>query len=156
MKLYLPKFVIANALVAMCLTVGEFVPGANSQPAPTQGPAQMHPELENASMLVLRIRMAPHEKTAMHQLPPRRVIWLTDAYLRDTKPDGTVTDYRRAAGTTEWVPRQPHAGENLSDAPIEFLAVVPQAGGDAGGPHAPHCLGEDGPSQTPPPRPPPA
>src|SRR5258708_25014852 len=133
MKLYLPKFVISNALVAMCLAVGEFVPGANSQPAPTQGPAQIHPELENASMLVLRIRMAPHEKTAMHELTPRLVIWLTDAYLRDTKPDGTVTDYRRAARTTQLVPAQPHAGRNPSDAPIEFLAVVPQTcGGSAG------------------------
>src|SRR5260370_41820657 len=140
MKLYLPKFVIANALVAMCLTVGEFVPGANSQPAPTQGPAQMHPELENASMLVLRIRMAPHEKTAMHQLTPRLVIWLTDAHLRDTKPDGTVTDYRRTAGATEWVPAQRHAGENLSDTPIEFLAVLPKSSVQACGYYDPHGL----------------
>ena len=69
----------------------------------------------------------------MHELSARLVIWLTDAYLRDTKPDGTVTNYRRAAGATEWVPAQLHAGENLSGAPIEFLAVVPKPG--AGDPH---------------------
>lgn len=89
-------------------------------------------------MVVLRIRMAPHEKTAMHELSARLVIWLTDAHLRDTKPDGTVTDDRRVAGSTEWVPAQRHAGENLSDAPIEFLAVAPKTGGVAGEPHAPN------------------
>jgi hypothetical protein len=83
---------------------------------------------------VLRVRLAPYEKTEMHELTPRLVIWLTDAYLRDTKPDGTVTDYRRAAGATEWVPAQRHAGENLSDAAVEFLAVVPKTGE----PHAAH------------------
>jgi hypothetical protein len=136
MKPYLPTMIIANALIAMFLAAGEYVPSADAQQL--QGPAQMRPELDNATMLVLRIRMAPHEKTAMHELSARLVIWLTDAYLRDTKPDGTVTDYRRAAGAIEWVPAQRHAGENLSDTPIEFLAVVSKPGGDAGKPHAPH------------------
>ena len=132
MKLLLPRIVIAGALLAICL------PSAGAQPAGPHGPADMRSEFDNASMVVLRIRMAPHEKTAMHELSARLVIWLTDAHLRDTKPDGTVTDYRRVAGSTEWVPAQRHAGENLSDAPIEFLAVVPKTGGVAGEPHAPH------------------
>ncbi len=138
MKPFLPTIVVANALIAMCLAAGEYIPSTNAQPTQVQGPAQMRPELDNATMLVLRIRMAPHEKTAMHVLSARLVIWLTDAYLRDTKPDGTVTDYRRTAGATEWVPAQRHAGENLSDTPIEFLAVVPKPRGGVGEPHAPH------------------
>jgi hypothetical protein len=132
MKLLLPRIVIAGALLAICF------PGAGAQPAEPHGPADMRPEFDNASMVVLRIRMAPHEKTAMHELSARLVIWLTDAHLRDTKPDGAVTDYQRAAGSTEWVPAQRHAGENLSDKPIEFLAVVPKTGGIGGEPHAPH------------------
>jgi hypothetical protein len=135
MKRFSSTIAIAGALIGICLAAGERVPGANAQSTKMQGPAQMCPELENTTMLVLRIRMAPHEKTAMHDLSARLVIWLTDAYLRDTKPDGTVTDYRRVAGSTEWVPAQQHAGENLSDSP---LAVVPKFGGSAGGPHAPH------------------
>ena len=132
MKLLLPRIVIAGALLAIGL------PSAGAQPAEPHGPADMRPEFDNAAMLVLRIRLAPHEKIAMHELSARLVIWLTDAHLRDTKPDGTVTDYRRAAGSTEWVPAQRHAGENLSDTPIEFLAVVPKTVGAAGEPHAPH------------------
>src|SRR5262245_1849498 len=97
------------------------VPRAHAQHTEHAGPAQMRREFENESMLVLRIRMDAHEKTGMHDLTPRLVIWLTDAHLRDVKGDGTVTEYRRAAGTTEWVPAQRHAGENLSDQPVEFL-----------------------------------
>jgi hypothetical protein len=138
MKPYLTRIIIAKTLIAMSVAAGDGIPSANAQPAELHGPAQMHPELENAAMLVVRIRMAPHEKTAMHELSARLVIWLTDAHLRDTKPDGTVTDYRRAAGSTEWVPAQQHAGENLSDTPIEFLAVLPKTVGAAGDPHAPH------------------
>jgi len=132
MKLLLPRIVIAGALLAIGL------PSAGAQPAEPHGPPDMRPEFDNAAMLVFRIRLAPHEKIAMHELSARLVIWLTDAHLRDTKPDGTVTDYRRAAGSTEWVPAQRHAGENLSDVPIEFLAVVPKTGGIGGEPHAPH------------------
>jgi hypothetical protein len=132
MKLLLPRIVIAGALLAICL------PSAGAPPAGRPGPADMRPEFDNASMVVLRIRLAPHEKTAMHELTARLVIWLTDAHLRDTKPDGTVTDYRRAAGSTEWVPAQRHAGENLSNTPIEFLAVAPKTGGAGGEPHTPH------------------
>jgi hypothetical protein len=133
MKAYLTRIVIAGALIAISLAAAGRLPSANAQPAEQHEPADMRPELDNATMLVLRIRMAPHEKTPMHELSARLVIWLTDAHLRDTKPDGTVTDYRRAAGSTEWVPAQRHAGENLSAAPIEFLAVVPKTGAGAGG-----------------------
>jgi hypothetical protein len=75
--------------------------------------------------------MAPHEQTGMHDLSTRLVIWLTNAHLRDTRPDGTTIDYRRTAGAIDWIPAQRHAGENLSDQPIEFLAVVPKSNASA-------------------------
>ena len=126
--------VIANAIIVASFIVGslltryEVVYRANAQPSEHSGPVQMRSEFDNESMTVLRIRMAPHEKTGMHDVSPRLVIWLTDAHLRDVKPDGTTTNYRRTAGSTEWVPAQMHAGENLSENPIEFLAVVPKPG----------------------------
>ena len=136
--------VIANAITAAFFLAGslfsgyEIVSRASAQQAEHSGPAQMGSELENESMIVLRIRMAPHEKTGMHDVSPRLVIWLTDAHLRDTKPDGTTTDYRRTAGSTEWVRAQTHAGENLSDNPIEFLAVIPKPGYSAPSPTDSH------------------
>jgi oxalate decarboxylase/phosphoglucose isomerase-like protein (cupin superfamily) len=54
------------------------------------------------------------------------VVCLTDAHLRDTFADGKTVELRRNAGATEWVPAQNHSGENLSDKPIEFVAIVPK------------------------------
>jgi hypothetical protein len=108
-------------------------PGAHplqpsSAPAPA-GPADAKVEFENESIIVIRVRMAPHEKTPMHDITSARlVVWLTDAHLRDTHPDSTANETHRRAGAVDWVPVQRHAGENLSHEPLEFLAIVPKAG----------------------------
>jgi hypothetical protein len=104
--------------------------GEHQSPAdaiPT-GPSNVKIEFENESVLVLRIRMSPHEKTPMHDLSARLVVWLTQVHLRDAFPDGRSQDMERAVGAIDWVPAQRHAGENLSDMPLEFLAIVPKAG----------------------------
>jgi hypothetical protein len=133
----LSRIVIASATFAVLVFVGY---GANADDAGLHshsaqaihaGPAQMHTEFSNDALDVVRVRLAPHEKTGMHDLTPRLVIWLTDVHLRDTKPDGTTTDYRRSAGTVEWIPAQRHAGENVSDQAIEFLGVIPKPNGSA-------------------------
>jgi hypothetical protein len=94
------------------------------------GPANAVVEFENESILVVRIRMAPHEKTPMHDIASARlVVWLTDVHLRDTHANGSVDDVRRHPGDIDWVGVQRHAGENLSHEPLEFLAIVPKAGG---------------------------
>jgi hypothetical protein len=78
--------------------------------------------------------MAPHEKTGVHDVSARLIVWLTSAHIRDTKADGTTSDYRRAAGSIEWIPAQRHAGEYLSDNPIEFPAIVPKSSRAAASP----------------------
>ncbi len=99
---------------------------ALSQGEVRKGPAHFKVEFENDSILVLRIRLDPHEKTPLHQISPRIVVWLTDAHLRDTFADGKSIELRRSAGATEWVPAQEHSGENLGNKPIEFVAIVPK------------------------------
>ncbi len=96
---------------------------------PTAGPAAVEPkvESENDQVTVIRFRMAPHETIPMHEVTPRVVVWLTDAHLRLTFPDGSTKHLHQRAGDTQWLSRQRHAGENLGDAPIEFIAVVPKA-----------------------------
>lgn len=84
-------------------------------------------EYENEDVTVIRLRIAPRQKIPMHDVTPRVVVWLTDARLRLTFPDGSTKDQAQRAGDTEWLPRQRHAGENLGDAPIELVAVIPKA-----------------------------
>jgi hypothetical protein len=109
-------------------------PGAHPMPQtssapPPAGPADAKVEFENEMIIVVRVRMAPHEKTPMHDITSARlVVWLTDAHLRDTHPDGSANDTHRRAGAIDWVGVQRHAGENLSHEPLEFLAIVPKAG----------------------------
>jgi hypothetical protein len=109
--------------------------GIHHGPATTQaptaplpaGPSAVAIEFENEVVLVLRVRMEPHEQTPMHDLVNARiVVWLTDTHLRDTTPDGRSNEIHRGAGAVDWVPPQRHAGENLGDMPIEWLAIVPK------------------------------
>jgi hypothetical protein len=94
---------------------------------PQAGPAGVTVEFENDSVLVLRIRMEPHEKTPMHDIVGARVVvWLSNTHLRDTSADGRTAEIRRSAGAVDWVPPQRHAGENLGDQPIEWLAILPK------------------------------
>ena len=111
--------------------------GTHSTPShgvamPPAGPANAVVEFENESIVVVRIRMAPREKTPMHDITSARlVIWLTDAHLRDTHPDGSANETHRRAGEIDWVGVQRHAGENLSHEPLEFLAIVPKRSGES-------------------------
>ena len=111
--------------------------GTHSTPShgvamPPAGPANAVVEFENESIVVVRIRMAPREKTPMHDITSARlVIWLTDAHLRDTHPDGSANETHRRAGEINWVGVQRHAGENLSHEPLEFLAIVPKRSGES-------------------------
>src|SRR5262249_29703663 len=103
------------ALAYSCGTLSCFFAPALAQDSGHRGPSQMRVELKNDSMTVLRIAMGPRERTGMHEVSARLIIWLTDAHLRDWKPDGSSRDYDRSAGAVEWVDTQRHAGENLSD-----------------------------------------
>jgi len=84
-------------------------------------------EFENESMVVLRVRMSPHEKTPMHDIvSPRLVIWLTDAHMKDTGADGKASEYSRTSGLIEWITPRRHMGENMGDRSIDFLAIIPK------------------------------
>jgi hypothetical protein len=108
---------------------GQPMPSHEGTRAAPSGPANVVVEFENESVVVVRIRMAPHEQTPMHEIASARlVVWLTEAHLRDTHPDGSSDEIRRRPGDIDWVGVQRHAGENLSHEPLEFLAVVPKTG----------------------------
>jgi quercetin dioxygenase-like cupin family protein len=97
-----------------------------SKSAINPGPANAQLVLDNASVTVIHVHMAPHEKTPMHDLTARVVVWLTDAHLRDTLATGETHDENAKAGDVAWVPAQRHQGENLGDNPIEFVAIIPK------------------------------
>ena len=97
---------------------------------PEQASHAGHPgfklEFENESVRVVRITIGPHEKIPMHELTPRVLVLLTDQNLKVTLPNGESREEHHKAGESMWVTGGRHSGENLSDRPIEFVAVIPQ------------------------------
>jgi len=89
-----------------------------------KGPGMV--EFENDKVQVLRVHVAPHATVPMHDITERVVIWLTPANLKVTLPDGTSKELHIKAGEAGWAEPGRHAGTNLSDQPIEFIAVVPK------------------------------
>ena len=83
-------------------------------------------EFENESVRVFRMRIGPRAKLPTHDVTPRVIVWLTDVHLRLTFPNGETRAEDHKAGETNWVPSGTHAGENLSDKAIEFIAIVPK------------------------------
>jgi len=74
-----------KAILILVVTVFGVPFFALSQEELPKGPAHFKLEFENESILVLRIRLDPHEKTPMHQVTPRMVVWLTDGFDSSTE-----------------------------------------------------------------------
>jgi len=102
------------------------MPAHDQHGATHTSPAGFKLEFENESVQVVRITLRPHEKLPMHDLTPRVVVLLTDQDLKITFPNGEIREEHHRAGEAMWVSGQRHAGENLSDKPIEFIAVIPK------------------------------
>jgi hypothetical protein len=116
------------AIVGTGCFTSSFVTSVAQTPARLAASESGTVEFENETIAVVRMHMAPHAKTSMHDIPsPRLVIWLTEAHLKDTGADGRVNEYNRSAGSTDWIEPRRHMGENLSDHDLDFLAVIPKA-----------------------------
>jgi hypothetical protein len=123
-------FLLANIFIAGTAYAQNAAHGVPHPDTHGSGP-QATTALDNEAVQVLRIHLDAHEKIPMHDVTPRVVVWLTDAHLRATLPDGRTRDERGTAGQVDWVPAQRHAAENLDDHVVEFVAVIPKAGNGA-------------------------
>ena len=86
-------------------------------------PAHHKVEFENDRVRVLRVKLGPGEKMAMHAHPANAVIPLTDVRLKNTLADGKSEEVTRKAGEVTWRAPLKHASENMSDKPFEVVMV---------------------------------
>jgi len=96
--------------------------------AKAQDPVQVDPkhnkvEFENAQVRVLRFTYGPHEKSPMHQHPANVVVFLTDAHVKFTYPDGKTEERHGKAGQVFWNEPVKHESENLGDKPQEGIQI---------------------------------
>jgi hypothetical protein len=123
------KTIVIAALMICC------IPVALAQDPRGAAPVDATPVAENEFVQVLRISIPAHARTPMHEVTPRVIIWLSDAHFVDHFADGTSKEEIRKAGDAEWLSPRQHAGQNLSDVPMEFIAVIVKTAPAGGGQH---------------------
>jgi quercetin dioxygenase-like cupin family protein len=111
-----------RTIVLLAACVAGAVP-ALAQDAVKVAPKNYSVVFENDQVRVLRVVVAPGEKTAMHEHPDNVVIPLTDAAVRFTLPDGTTQAPKMPRGTPVWSPAGKHAGENVGKTRVEAIIV---------------------------------
>jgi beta-alanine degradation protein BauB len=85
--------------------------------------AQAKVEIDNAWVHVVRMKLAPHAKTAMQQHPAAVTVYLTDIHEKITAADSTVRSVDRKAGDVSFNEANKHAGENVSGQPLESVII---------------------------------
>ena len=97
-------------------------------PALAQDPVKVDPnhykvEIENAQVRVLRVKVGPGEKSAMHRHPNAVAIFQTNGRVKFTFPNGKTEERDITAGTTLWTPAITHSPENIGSAEFEVILV---------------------------------
>jgi quercetin dioxygenase-like cupin family protein len=118
---------LVKAAAVACLAFPLVVAQDAKVPDATVSDADHHKvEFENADVTVVRYKIAPHEKTAMHSHPKNVQVMLTDHDLKVTTPDGKTTEAHGKAGQVAWRNPTTHMVENISDKPVEGLLIEPK------------------------------
>lgn len=95
----------------------------NAQDAPKEDPAHYKVELENDEVRVLRINYGPGEESVMHKHPKGVVVFLTDAKVDFTLPDGQTVPMTSKAGDVIWTEEDSHKPKNTAGEPLEAIQI---------------------------------
>lgn len=96
-------------------------------------------EFENDRVRIVRIAYGPGEESVMHYHPQAVGVYLTDANVEMTFPDGQTSSEQTRAGQHGFYPAGQHLPKNVGDQPLELVLVELKPG--ATGPAIP--AGED-------------
>ena len=92
----------------------------------------IHRVVDNDRVEVLRVRLGPHEKIMVMEIPAHVMTCITDQHVRLTYPHGKPAERIQTAGFTGWMERDEYGMENLEDKPVEWVLVVPKNARDSG------------------------
>ena len=97
--------------------------GAAAQDPVATNPTIYHVMIDNPTVRVLRVTVAPGQKSVLHEHPDNAVVLLTDGKIRFTGPDGKSQDVDSKAHDALWSPAGKHFGENNGSGPIDAVIV---------------------------------
>jgi quercetin dioxygenase-like cupin family protein len=100
-----------------------FVEGIRAQDPVLADSKHYRVEFENDQVRVLRAHYGPGEKSVMHAHPNALAVFLTDAHVKFTFPDGKSQEATNKAGTVMWTPATVHLPENVGDQPLEVIVL---------------------------------
>jgi quercetin dioxygenase-like cupin family protein len=78
---------------------------------------------ENNEVRILKIHYGAHEKSVMHSHPDSVAVFLTDADVKFTLPDGKTDSRSVKAGDSMFTPAAAHLPENTGDKDMELILV---------------------------------
>ena len=119
--------VLCTALGTVLGTLAMSVPFSGAQDL-SQDPVKLSPQyytvrLENDRVRVLEYRLKPGEKEVMHSHPAYIVHVLSDATLRTTLLDGTMSESTVKNNEIFWLEPVSHAAENIGRTELHLVIV---------------------------------
>ena len=79
---------------------------------------------QNDRVEVMRVRLGPHEKTMVMDIPAHVMTCLTDQHVRLIYAHGKPAERAHKAGYSGWVESDQYGFENLGEKPAEWIVVL--------------------------------
>jgi len=106
--------------VVVCLCLAPIV---SAQDAVKVDPKHYSVVSENDQVRILKVHYGAHEKSVMHSHPATVAVFLNDAKVQFTSPDGKKQDVDIKAGGAQYTPSQVHLPENTGDKEMDAIVV---------------------------------
>ena len=78
---------------------------------------------ENSHVRVLRVHYGPHEAGPEHGHPNSIIVYLWDAHVKYTRPNGKSGKWSAKKGDARWAPADKHEIQNVGDKPYEAVLI---------------------------------
>jgi quercetin dioxygenase-like cupin family protein len=107
-------------LAPLCLSM---VPNLSAQDAAKADPAHYKVLSENDQVRILKVHYGRGEKSVMHSHPDSVAVYLSNAKVKMTFPDGKTQDAEVKAGESQFTPAATHLPENIGTKEVEMILV---------------------------------
>lgn len=116
------------SIAALALTGAAAMPALAQQDLDSVKADATHHKVafENDQVRIVRYVIPVGEKTANHSHPSNVNIFLTEANVKITTPDGKSTEVHAKAGAAAWRGPTTHVAENIGDKPLEGILIEPK------------------------------
>jgi quercetin dioxygenase-like cupin family protein len=112
------RLVLLWAPLCLCL-----VPNLPAQDAVKADPAHYTVVSENDQVRILKVHYGMGEKSVMHSHPDSVAVYLSNAKVKMTLPDGKTQEYEVKAGDAQFTPAATHLPENIGSGEVEIILV---------------------------------